>query len=82
MEATDPLYAWHMTLLSPLVIADITIKHCTSDGKVFDNEFEAIIHDKEVCRKEYYNMLLSKRNYFQRLFNMTPSMRYYDNIIN
>lgn len=56
--------------------------YMASDGTNFKYEFEARHHEITVCepkkREEYYQSLLSNRNWFERLLNMKPSMKFYD----
>ena len=49
-------------------------------GNEFDNELLAYISDSEYAREDFYNYLMSKRNWFQRLFNLKPNMRFFDEI--
>lgn len=71
----------HRTLLEDDVFwkkADTRIIYETCDGKTFNNLHEAKIHDREESRKRYYEHLLKNRNWFQRFFNIKPSMEFYD----
>ena len=56
--------------------------YMASDGTVFKTEFEARYHEMMVCepikREKYYQYLMAKRNWFQRLFNIKPDMSFYD----
>lgn len=54
------------------------LKYMTSDGKEFDLECEAILHESITSRERYYQYLLKKRNWFQKFFNMEPDMSFYD----
>jgi hypothetical protein len=54
------------------------INYVTSDGKKFDNEVLANNHQDTLDRERYYNHLLSRRNWIQRLLNIKPSMKFYD----
>jgi hypothetical protein len=58
--------------------AENKIKYVTSDGKVFYDELQAYLHDREVSRERYYQQMLKDRNWFQKLFNIKPSMKFYD----
>ncbi len=48
------------------------------DGKEFTSALECDLYDKPRRRQMYYDYLLSRRNWFERLFNIKPSMKFYD----
>jgi hypothetical protein len=57
---------------------DVKIEFITVDGKSFKTEADAYIHDLEISRKSYYDHLLERRNWLQKLFNIKPDMNYYN----
>lgn len=56
------------------------IDYMTIDGKKFTNKSQAIMHDEEISRKAFYDHLLKNRNWLEKLFNIKPSMEYYDRL--
>lgn len=80
MEETN--YKYKAMLTDKLIIKNPStiIRYGTSDGKVFDNKHEAEMHDEVISRQRYYEYLLKERNWFMRLFNIKPSMSFYDEI--
>ena len=74
---------YHKMFVMPDVAFEIpkhSIKYITSDGKSFTDKLEAEIHDDVVSRQMYFEHLMKKRNWFQRLFNIEPDMSFYDSI--
>jgi len=56
------------------------IKWIASDGKTFYNAKICEAYDKPLRRQMMYDHLMSKRNWFERLFNMKPDMGLYDRL--
>ncbi len=54
------------------------IIYVTSDGRKFEDKIAAEKHDKIISRQMYYEYLIKNRNWIQRLFNIKPSMKFYD----
>lgn len=54
------------------------IEYETTDGKKFKHIELASIHQQMLDREAYYYHLMSRRNWLQRLFNIKPSMKFYD----
>ncbi len=54
------------------------IIYVTSDGARFKTKEEAEIHDKPLRRKAHYEYLLTRRNWFQKLFNLEPDTSVWD----
>lgn len=50
-------------------------------GNEFESKILCRISDRAFAREDYYNYLLKNRNWFERLFNIKPSMKFYDTLI-
>ena len=72
-------YKFHLLSTEGLIIKnpETEIKYKTSDNKEFTHRLLAQMHQEEIDAKDYYNMLLTKRNWLQRTFNIKPSMNFY-----
>ena len=55
--------------------------YISSDDKEFSTEYEAMIHEKPIARARYYNKKMLNRSLIKRLFNINPSMKFYDSIV-
>lgn len=55
-------------------------KIMATDGKLFDNEIEAMIYDDKISRKAFYDYLVERRNWIQKLLNVKPNMSMYDRL--
>lgn len=52
----------------------------TSDGMEWNNKDVANNHERALMRKRYYENEMKNTNWFMRLFNIKPSMKFYDSI--
>lgn len=66
--------------LGKMVFQPTEIIYETVDGRRFKDKEEARQHSKVAGRKRHYEFLLERRNWLQKLFNIKPSMSYYDEI--
>lgn len=57
---------------------DTRLRYITIGGLIFFKKSEADNHNRMVSKANYYKHLLEKRNWIQRLFNIKPSMKLYD----
>ena len=80
MEETDYKSLFLLQTISGIEIKNPKPKpqYVARDGRVFDNEILATIHDRDVARESFYQYLMSKRNSIQRFFNIKPNMDFYD----
>jgi len=80
VSCQNDIYKYRMLMTEELMFKkpDMRVKYIASNGKEFYNEMEAVMYDREISRESYYNHLLKNRNWFMRLFNIKPSMDFYD----
>lgn len=53
-------------------------KYIDSRGNEFESELLAMISDKKFAREDFFSHLMTNRNWIQKLFNLKPSMHFYD----
>jgi hypothetical protein len=80
MEETNYKYVEMLTEKLILKYPEPIIRYRTSDGRFFTDGSEADLHEDIISRERYYDHLMENRNWFMKLFNIKPSMSFYDEI--
>jgi hypothetical protein len=60
------------------VFPNSKIVYVDRNGNRFYSEIAAVKSDRKIARDNYYNDIMSKRNWIQRLFNIKPDMSLYE----
>ena len=56
------------------------ITYVCLDGYETEDFMVAALRDKALMRKRYYENEMKNRNWLMRLFNIKPSMKFYDSL--
>ena len=69
-------------LYQPIAVSypESMIEWIATDGKTFKCPRECEEYDRPLRRKQHYDGMMARRNWFGRFFNIKPNMNLYDSL--